>query len=186
MVQVLLGGLTSLFGGGAAAAGTAAATTTAAAGTTAASGISLASLLQGTATVLGIVSAVGAGNAEAAQNEMAASDAESEQSLETLQGISRRTSIRKQMADALGAEDVAYAASGVDLSFGTAKAARSDAYREADLGLTTSTGTEQTRISRLVERAKNYRAMAKQAKAGGILNALTGGADTLLSFNQRG
>ncbi|TPN57170.1 hypothetical protein [Mesorhizobium sp. B1-1-7] len=185
MVQVLIGGLASLFGGGAAAAGTTAAAG-AAAGTTAASGISLASILQGTATVLGIVSAVGAGNAEAAQAETAASDAESEQSLETLQGINRRTSIKKQMAQALGAEDVAYAASGVDLSFGTAKAARTDAYREADLGLTTSTGTEQTRISRLVERARNYRTAAKAARAGGILNALSGGVDNLLSFNQRG
>ncbi|CDX54576.1 putative golgin autoantigen [Mesorhizobium plurifarium] len=185
-MQLLVGGLTSLFGGGAAAGTTwAAANAGAAATTTAASGISLSSILQGTATVLGIVSSIGAGNADAAQAEMAAKDAESEQNLETLQGISRRTSIRKQMAEALGAEDVAYAASGVDLSFGTARNARTDAYREADLALTTDTGTEQTRISRLVERARNYRAMAKQARAGGVLNALTGGVKGLMDITGR-
>jgi len=183
-MQVLLAPLAGLFSGGAAAAGTTAAATGAAAGA-AGSGFSLASILQGTATVLGVVSAIGAGNAEAAQAETAASDAESEQSLETLQGINRRTSIKKQLADALGAQDVAYAGSGVDLSFGTAKAARTDAYREADLGLTTATGTEQTRISRLVERATNYRAQAKTARRMGFLNALSGAADNLLSYGER-
>lgn len=166
----------------AAGAATTAATTTAAAG----SGISLASILQGTATVLGVVSAIGAGDAEAAQAEMAASDAESEQSIETLQGINRRTSIKRQMADALGAQDVAYAASGVDLSFGTARAARKDAYREADLGLSTSTGTEMTRVSRLAERAANYRSAAKTARRMSYLNAFGGAADNLLSFSERG
>jgi len=183
-MQVLLAPFAALFGGGAAAAGTAAA----GAGTAAAagSGFSLAGILQGTATVLGIVSAIGAGNAEAAQNEAAASDAETEQGVETLQGISRRTSIKRQMADALGAQDVAYGASGVDLSFGTAKAARTDAFREADLGLSTSTGTEMSRVSRLAERATNYRAAAKSARRMGFLNALTGGVDNLLSFSERG
>lgn len=183
-MQVLLSPILSLFGGGAAAGGAAAAG--AGAGAAAAgSGISLASILQGTATVLGVVSAIGAGNAEAAQNELAASDAESEQGVETLQGINRRTSIRKQMADALGAQDVAYAASGVDLSFGTAKSARTDAYREADLGLTSDASTEMGRVSRLVERARNYRSMAKAARTGGFINAISGAADNLISFGRR-
>lgn len=193
MVQLLLAPLAGLFGGGAAAAGAGAATgafagaaASGAATGAAASGFSLASILQGTATVLGVVSAIGAGNAQATQNELAASDAEGDQKLETLQGISRRTSIRKQMAEALGAEDVAYAGSGVDLSFGTAQAARKDAYREADLGLETSNGTEVTNISRLAERAASYRAAAKTSRRMGIFNALSGGIDNLLSFNQRG
>ncbi|MCZ8545075.1 hypothetical protein OOJ09_12850 [Mesorhizobium qingshengii] len=185
-MQLLLAPLAGLFGGGAAATG-AAATGAAATGAAAAgSGFSLASILQGTATVLGVVSAIGAGNAEATQNELAASDAEAEKPLETLQGISRRTSIKRQMAEALGAQDVAYAGSGVDLSFGTAKEARSDAYREADLGLATATGTEMTRISRLTERAAAYRAAAKSARRMGFLNALTGGIDNALSFGERG
>lgn len=185
-MQVLLAPLLGLFGGGA-AAGTAAAGAAAGAGAAAAgTGISLASILQGTATVLGVVSAIGAGNAEATQNELAANDADAEQATETLNGIQRRTSIRKQMADALGAQDVAYAASGVDLSFGTAKEARTDAYREADLGLTSATSTEQSRVSRLAERAASYRAAAKTSRRMGIFNALSGGVDNLLSFNQRG
>lgn len=174
MVEVLLGGLSTLFGGGgaAAAAGTAAA---AGAGTAAATGFSLSSILQGTATVLGVVSSIAAGNAEADALELQAQDAEREKPLENLQGIERRSSIKRAMADALGAQDVAYAASGVDLSFGTARAARTDAYREADLALTTDAGTQQTRTARLSERAANYRSSAKKAKSLGLLNGLAGG-----------
>jgi hypothetical protein len=194
MASLLIGGLTSLFGGGAATTSVATAGTWAAANAggaitaaapAAASGLSLSGLLQGTATVLGIASSIAGGNAEASQAELAASDAEAEQPLENLQGIARRNSIKRQMADAIGAENVAYAASGVDLSTGTAAAARSDAYRDADLALTTDAGTQETRLSRLSERAKNYRQMAKQSRRSGWLTGLTGGLNTLLSFNER-
>jgi hypothetical protein len=194
MASLLIGGLTSLFGGGAATTSVATAGTWAAANAggaiaaapAAATGLSLTSLLQGTATVLGIASSVAGGNAEAAQAEMAASDAEAEQPLENLQGIARRNSIKRQLADAIGTENVAYAASGVDLSTGTAAEARKDAYREADLALTTDAGTQESRLSRLSERAKNYRLMAKQSRRSGWLTGLTGGLNTLLSFNDRG
>lgn len=192
MAEVLLGGLASLFGGGAATTGLATAGTWAAANAggaiaagSAATGLSLASILQGTATVLGIVSSISAGNAEAAALEMQAGDADREQPLETLQGIERRASIKRAMADAVGAQDVAYAGSGVDLSFGTAANARRDAYREADVALTADAGTETVRKSRLTERARNYRAAAKQAKRSGLFNALTGGLQGALSMSER-
>ncbi|GAA2871944.1 hypothetical protein GGQ99_000962 [Aminobacter niigataensis] len=180
-MEILIGGITSLFGGG----GAAAAGTAAAAAAPVASGFSLATVLQGTATVLGVLSSISAGNAEADALELQAQDAEREKPLENLQGIERRASIKRAMADALGAGDVAYAASGVDLSFGTARAARTDAYREADLALTTDAGTQQTRVARLSERAAGYRASAKQAKRAGLLNGLVGGAKGLASMAER-
>lgn len=172
-MALLIGGLTSLIGGGGAAA--AAGATAGAATGAAAGGISLASLLQGTATVLGLVAGIGSANAEAGALNAQAADAEAEKPLETLQGIARRTSIKKALADSIGEQNTAYAASGVDLSFGTAAAARSDAFREADLALTTATGTEETRQARLSERASSYRRQAKRARAGGIFSALAGG-----------
>lgn len=184
-MAILLSAVTSLFaGGGTAAAGAGASAAAGAAGVS--SGISLASILQGTATVLGVVSAIGAGNAEADMLEAQAIDAEREKPLETLQGIERRASIKRAMADAVGAQDVAYAASGVDLSFGTARQARTDAYREADLALTSDVGTEQTRIARLSERAASYRRAAKTARRSGLLKGVIGGLDGALSFAERG
>lgn len=175
--MMLFAGLGSLLSGAAGAAGAAA--TVAVPGiagastlmSTAATGLSLGSILQGTASVLGVISTLAGASAEAQQMKQAAADADMEQSLETLQGIGRRASIKREMEDALGAQDVAYAASGVDLSHGTAARARTDAFREADLALSTDAGTEMTRKSRLAERAANYRSMAKRAKISGFLKA---------------
>lgn len=162
--------------GGAGAAGTAAAG--AAAGTAAAgaaSGISLASILSGGATVLGLVSSIAAAQAEKEQMDLAAADAEAEMPLETLKGIDRRRSIKQATAEAIGEMDVAYAASGVDLSFGTAAQARTEAFREADLALTSDSGTTMTRLARLQERAANYRRMGKRALRAGVLTGLASG-----------
>lgn len=163
--------VTSIFGGGAstAAAGAGAAATTAAA--PAAASFSLSSLLQGTASVLGMVQSINAGRADADAANAAADDAAREVPLETLQGITRRTALKKEMMDSIGQQDVAYAASGVDLSFGTPSQARTEAFRQADLGLTSDVGTEQTRIGRLQEREAEYRKRAKRARQSGLFNA---------------
>jgi hypothetical protein len=196
-MATLLTGLTTLLGlgGSAGVAGAAAAGTVAVPGmagaltltpAVASTGISLAGILQGTASVLGLVSAISAGQAEGEALDLQAADADREQSLETLQDIERRGSIKRAMVDALGAQDVAYAASGTDLSFGTARQARTDAFREADLALTTSAGTTMTRLSRLSERAANYRSAAKRARIGGFVSGLTGFASNLAGIVQRG
>lgn len=156
--------VTSIFGGGSAAAGATAGAATTAAAAPAAAGFSLSTLLQGTATVLGMVQSINAGKADAEALSAAADDAAREIPLETLQGINRRATIKRQMMDSIGEQDVAYAASGVDLSFGTPSQARKEAFREADLGITSDVGTEQTRVARLQEREAEYRKRAAKAK----------------------
>lgn len=178
--MMLLGGLGAMLGGGGATVGAGIAGANAVIG----AGISASSILSGALTALGVVATLGSGLAEADQMEAQAIDAEMEQSNETLQGISRRASIKREMMDALGAQDVAYAASGVDLSFGTARQARTDAYREADLALTTSNATEQTRVTRLAERAKNYRRGAKSARMLGFVNAAAKGIGGYLNWKE--
>lgn len=175
----------TLFGGGSAAAGAGAAAGASAAGA-AAGGISAASILQGATGILSMVASIGAGNAEAEQFELAADDAAREVPLETLQGINRRTSIKAAMAQQIGEQDVAYAASSTDLSFGTPAQARKEAFREADLAIATDVGTEQTRVARLREREVNYRKRAGKARSAGFLNGLTTGLSTFSSIADRG
>lgn len=175
-MAVIFTALGSLFATGGAAAG--AATAGAATAGAAATGLSLSGLLQGIATVGGVMASIAAGNAEADAANAAAIDAETEQMIETLKGVERRSSIAEDMRDALGAQDVAYAASGVDLSFGTAAQARTDAFREADLALTMDVGDTQSRLSRLQERAANYRSAAKRAKSLGLIQGLIGFGQT--------
>lgn len=161
---------------GGAAAGAAASSAAVSTATTAASGLTLKTLLQGTASVLGMYQAVQAGNADAEAANLAAIDAEREKPLETLQGLNRRAGIKQEMMNRVGEQDTAYAASGVDLSFGTPGQARRAAFREADNALTNDVATEQTRVARLDERAANYRKRAARARAGGWFDALTIGA----------
>jgi hypothetical protein len=184
MAEMVIGMFTSMLGGGTAAAGTAAAGASAAGA--AAGGISAATILQGATGLLSMVASINAGNAEAEQLNLAADDAAREVPLETLQGINRRSSIKQAMMDQIGEQDVAYAASSTDLSFGTPAQARKEAFREADLALTSDVGTEQTRVARLQEREASYRKRAKQAKSAGRLNALVTGFDTFSSMAGRG
>lgn len=187
-------GLSALGIGGGAAAGTAAGTAvagTAAAGAggaaaAASTSLSLGQLLQGSATVLGMFSHIGAGEADAEALELQAIDAEREIPLENLQGINRRTAINRELQDAIGAQDTAYAASSLDLSFGTPLAARREAFREADRALTSDIGAQVTRTSRLSERAANYRRAAGRAKSRGFFEAGALGLGTAGSFLERG
>jgi hypothetical protein len=172
----IFGALAGLFGGGA-AAGTAAAGAAAGAGAAATTGLTISSVLEGVATVGGLVMSIASGAAQKEQADAAADDADRQQSLENLEGINRRRSLKQAATDAIGAQDVAYAASGVDLSFGTASQARTEAFREADLGLASDVGTQQTRIARLQERAASYRQMGKRALLGGIIGGITGAAE---------
>lgn len=175
-METVIGLFTGAAGGGAAAgAGAAAAGAGAAAatGAAAAGGISFSTILQGGLGILSAISAINAANTQADNLELQADDARREQPLETLQGITRRTSIKKAMMDAVGEQDVAYAASGTDLSFGTPSVARTQAFREADTALETDNGTQITRQARLQEREANYLKMARKARQGGIFDAIS-------------
>jgi hypothetical protein len=160
------------FGGGTTAGAAAAGTAAAGAGTAA----TIGSILEGGATVLGLVSSIAAGRAENEAAQLQALDAEREQPLEILQGIDRRRSLKAAAAEAIGDIDAAYGASGVDLSFGSAREAREQVFRETDLGLTSDNGTTMTRLSRLQERAANYRRMGKRALRAGVIGGLGGAA----------
>lgn len=149
------------------------------------SGGMLSTILQGGASVLGLVSSIAAGEAEQQQMEMMAQDAEAEQPLEILKGIDRRRSLKLATIDAIGEMDAAYAGSGVDLSFGTAAQARQDAMRELDLGLTSDAGTTMTRLSRLTQRAANYRAMGKRAMRAGVISGVAGALSSAASIAGR-
>ncbi len=171
-METVIGLFTGAAGGGAGAAA-AGAGAAAATGAAAAGGISFSTILQGGLGLLSAVAAIRGANTQADTYEQQAQDAKREQPMETLQGISRRTSIKKAMMDAVGEQDVAYAASGTDLSFGTPSVARTEAFREADNAITSDNATQMTRQARLQEREANYLKMAKKTRQGGIFDAIS-------------
>lgn len=137
--------------------------------------------------------AVLAGNQQGDALDLAAADDLNQIKIEEIQGLDRRNQLRAALVQAIGDRDVATAASGVDLSFGTPVTARKQATTDAERALNVDQGTEDFRKARLREQAANYKLAAQNARAGGIFKAtgiqLAGDASqitTLASIMRRG
>jgi hypothetical protein len=115
-----------------------------------------------------------------------AQDALMEGQVETIRGIERRDNLRRNLLERLGQQDVAAAASGVDLSFGTPQLARDESIRDGERALTTDQSSEDFRVSRLNQRASEFMAAASSAKRAGRLKAIGAGVSGLASFARRG
>ena len=174
-----------LFGGGAAAAAPAAATTAATAATTAATvatpvaaaaapTFSISQLLGGATTILSAAASIAAGNQQAEMYEQQARETEMQKPLELIEGLQRRNEIKKATAAAVAEQDVAYAASGADLSFGTPTVARSNAFREGDYALNTNSAVTGNTIDQLEVKRKNYLQLAGRARQMGIFEGIVG------------
>lgn len=193
------GGLTSaasfgaaeLIGGGTAAGFNAATAGAAATGVaaTAASGSLIsalgqtstwASILSGGATVASVLAMQQSGETKGFGLDMQADDAELSAKVEAVQGLDRRNSLKAALVQAVGERDVAAAASGVDLSFGTPSTARNQAIKDGERALDVDQASEDFRKQRLLERAGNLRLQAGQARSGALgaaaALALEGGA----------
>lgn len=181
----MLGAVSGLLGGAGGAAAGAAGAAAGTAGAAASTGISISTILQGVATIGGVVASIAAGNAESESLKAQARDAEAEKPIETLQHVERRRSLLKAAQESVGELDAAYASSGVDLSFGSARQARENTFREADIGLNSDAGTTASRLNRLSERASNYYRMAKNARKMGVIGGLTRGLGGLSSLMQQ-
>lgn len=161
----------TILGGGSVAAGT----IMPVAATAASTGISLSSILTGTASLLSVISGMAGASADAEALNQQAREADMEQQTAAVKGKANQLAIKREMMDAVGQRDVAAAASGVDLSFGTAAQVRKEAFREADQALDSNSLTTMSTMSQYEQRAATYRKRAKQVKSAGIMNALVGG-----------
>jgi hypothetical protein len=94
--------------------------------------------------------------------------------------------LRNKLADTLGEYDVAYAASGVDLSFGSPMQAKRSAKVDAERAMTFDHETQNSRVARLREKAANLRKTARAKSSGGVLKALGIGAGGLGDILERG
>lgn len=171
--------------GGAVTAAQLAAGSAAAAGAAAGTGLSISSILQGTAGVTGLVAAISSGNAEAASLSAEAADAEREKGFEVVQNVERRRGLLAAASESIGEADVAYGASGLDLSFGSANEARRQVFREVDLAADSDTETTRMRLDRLGERARGFRRLAKQSRRLGLVSGLGRGLGVASSLQQQ-
>ena len=159
----------------------------AAAGATGSSpGSFFASLLQGGAGLVGAMSAMRAGRATAAAYRSQAADTRLEVNQEAIDATDRQTSLRKQLVAALGERQTAYAASGVDLTFGTPQQAQREAIVTANDVISRDQSTSDIRRSRLRARADTLDAMASDAEDAGAIKGLGIGLSTAGALFARG
>lgn len=135
-----------------------------------------ANILQGGAGLVGALASVRSGNAQAEAYRQAATEAEQERTTAATDATNSQNSLRKSLISSLGERDVAYAASGVDLSFGTPVQARQQAETDTSNALTQSQDDLVAKQQRLTARAAAYRAQASEASTSGWLK---GGASLL-------
>ncbi|PPQ39375.1 hypothetical protein SAMN06265338_103221 [Rhodoblastus acidophilus] len=142
-----------------------------------------ASILQGGAGLVGAMSAVRSGDAQAEALRQAALDAEQDRRAVGVDSINQQTSLRKALIQSLGERDVAYAASGVDTSFGTPAVARQAAEADTQNALSQVQDDTAAKQARLSARAASYRQQASEASSAGWIKGvgsiLTAGAGIL-------
>jgi hypothetical protein len=138
---------------------------------------------------LGLVSAMASGRqsemqaaALRAQGEDARFDARSEE----INAMQRQTSLRRNLLKLVGESDVAYAASGVDLSFGTAVTAREDAIEDGNRAVMADQDAAAMKIARGRAKAANYDAMASETEAAGKFKMAGALLQPLVSAARRG
>jgi hypothetical protein len=130
-----------------------------------------ASILSGGMTVASALQAQRAGKDQALGLEFQAQDAEVEGRQEMIAGMERRNSLRRALVDSIAEQDTAYAASGVDLSFGTPVVARQQASRSAERAMEIDQSTEDMRRARFGQKAGSLRLMAAASRRGGLAKA---------------
>ncbi len=172
-------GATAAGAGATAAAGASAAASAGAAAGAGSSLFSMGSLLTGALSgglsLMSAMQAAKAGKIEAAQMQMQADAARQDATQASLDGEAKQSSMRRDLVAELGRRDVAYAASGVDVSFGTPAQASAQAMDDAYAAMNAAGADVQSRVGRYRTRAAMYEAAgadrlaAGYAKGGGLL-----------------
>jgi len=143
-------------------------------------------IIQGGMTLFSINSQLNAAEEERQAFIADAEDAQDEIPLESIAGIERRASLKQAAHEAVGQQTVAFAASGIDLTFGSPVQARKEAFSSLDRSLESDNLTETTRVNRLKERSRESYKKARGAKRKGQANAVATGGKFLLGALARG
>ncbi len=161
-------------------------TAAAGAGAGAAGGSTALSILQGGMGLLGAMASIRAGQSAAAGYRSQAADTRLDVGQETIAATQKETSLRKALVASLGERDVAYAASGVDLSFGTPAAARSQAIDDTNSAMSMARTQSEMRRRQLLARADTLDAMAEDAASSGLIKGLGTFGGSMFDIVKRG
>jgi hypothetical protein len=144
------------------------------------------SILQGVSTAFSAAAAYGRGLTEAAAKRSDANQMDTRAEQEMLVGETEQKKAKKALLNTISKTQVAYAASGVDLSAGTVQTAMSEATEEADADLSVSRNLTLQRSANYRRRATQMRAEADLAERSGELGAFGHFANFGIGLLRRG
>lgn len=141
--------------------------------------------LQGQASAQQAAQVVRAGYQQSDNFTAEAVNTDNQGTIEELSADDRQDTMRRDLLRRLGERDVAYASSGVDLSFGTPGQARDEAIADTNRALAIDTETANYNRSRLDERAAGFRQRAREARTGALDQANLIGTQNQISMLRR-
>lgn len=175
-----------------AAAGSAASTAASAVGGAAASFgsfLSSSGILTGLQAGTGLLAIAAKNRASQEQKEASfdkAAEAEIDARAEGVAGQTRAVQLRRQMVDAMAERDIAAAAGGLDIGFGSPVQAREQVASDAERALSIDALETANRQSRLRERSASYIRAGRAARQGGLLDMFATGLNTATDIATRG
>lgn len=144
------------------------------------------SILTGATSAVSAIQSLQQGNLKAQDAEFKAAVTRNEAMGAQAEGLAKKSAINRELLKTLGEDDVAYAASGVDLGSGAAAGARSHAISLAADEASMNDASTRARVTGYEAQALNYDRMSRQYRSGAMLGALASFGGTLISAAKRG
>lgn len=142
--------------------------------------------LQGVTGLLSLAAKNRAGEESKAAAFEKAREAELDAQGEGVQGLARQVQLRQQYIAAMAERDIAAAAGGLDLGFGSPVVAREQVAADTERALSTDALETGNRQERLRARSASYIRAGRAARQGSLLDMLASGANTVSDIATRG
>lgn len=142
--------------------------------------------LAGATTAVSVIQQLRQGDMKAEQAQIESQVARSEAIGEQATGAQRSATIQRAMLRTLGENDVAYAASGIDISYGEAATTRDRTLERGYSELSIDRSTSDARAAGYGARSIAYDRMSRQYRSGATLAALATAGEGLMRMGRRG
>lgn len=156
----------------------------------AAAGFSLGStalsILSGASTAVSVLQTLNAGSAKADAAALHAREAEIEGVGAQAAGQVRQARLKRELLRTLGENDVAYAASGVDLGYGEAAGTRSRMLERGEREIAIDEATTEAQVAGYGARSAGYNRLARQYRRGSLLSAVANAGEGVARAYRRG
>lgn len=143
-------------------------------------------ILSGASSAVSILQTLRAGGQKSELADLQAMEAQTEGIGEQAAGAQRSARLKKELLRTLGENDVAFAASGVDLGYGAAADSRARSRDDAYGEIAIDRATTNARVAGFEARRISYERMSRRARSTSLLTAFGQGLEGVAKLARRG